>query len=112
MNSHCRCNQREKILLVISQRLSPFSPVYTHSFFAKSCHSLLDECVNCSVVSQLLVTPWLGAHQAPLSMEVSMQEYWNGLPFPSPGDLPDPGIEPGTPALWTDSLPSEPLSML
>ena len=39
---------------------------------------------------------------------ISRQEYWNGLPFPSPGDLPDPGIEPGSPALQTDSLPSEP----
>ena len=41
-------------------------------------------------------------------MEFSRQEYWSGLPFPSPGDLPDPGIEPGSPALWVDALPSEP----
>ena len=41
-------------------------------------------------------------------MELSRQEYWNGLPFPSPGDLPNPGIEPGSPALQADSLPSEP----
>ena len=53
-------------------------------------------------------TPWIAAHQAPLSMELSRQEYWSGLPFPSPGDLPDPGIEPGSPALQADSLPSEP----
>jgi len=47
------------------------------------------------------------AHQAPLSMEISKQEYWRGLPFPSPGDLPDPGIEPASPAvpLQVDSLP-------
>ena len=43
-----------------------------------------------------------------LSMEFSRQEYWNGLPFPSPGDLPDPGIEPRSPTLQADSLPSEP----
>ena len=43
---------------------------------------------------QLFVTPWTVAHQAPLSMEFSRQEYWNGLPFPSPGDLLDPRIEP------------------
>ena len=49
------------------------------------------------------------AHQAPLSMEFSRQEYWSGLPFPTPGDLPDPGIEPGSPALQADSLLSEPL---
>ena len=53
-------------------------------------------------------TPWTVARQAPLSMEFSRQEYWSALPFPSPGDLPDPGIEPWSPALQADSLPSEP----
>ena len=48
---------------------------------------------------QLFATPWTVAYQAPLSMGFSRQEYWSGLPFPSPGDLPDPGIEPGSPAL-------------
>ena len=51
--------------------------------------------------------PWTVAYQASLSMGFSRQEYWNGLPFPSPGDLPDPGIEPRSPALQADSLPSE-----
>ena len=50
------------------------------------------------------------AHQVPLSTEFSRQEYWSGLPFPSPGDLPDPRIETGSPALQADSLPSEPPS--
>ena len=54
-----------------------------------------------------LVTPWIASHQAPLSMGFSRQEYWSGLPFPSPGDLPDPGIEPGSPALQADSLLTE-----
>ena len=45
----------------------------------------------------LFASPWTVAHQAPPSMEFSRQEYWSGLPFPSPGDLPDPGIEPGSP---------------
>ena len=58
---------------------------------------------------QLFVTPWTVAHQAPPSMEVSRQEYWSGWPLPSPGDLPDPAIEPGSPSLWADALPSEPL---
>ena len=53
-------------------------------------------------------TPWTVAHQAPLSMEFSLEAYWSGLSFPSPGDLPDTGIEPGSPALQVDSLPSEP----
>ena len=48
------------------------------------------------------------AYKAPLSIEFSWQEYWSGLPFPSPGDLPEPGIEPGSPALQADALPSEP----
>ena len=47
----------------------------------------------------LFATPWTVAHQAPPSMGFSSQEYWSGLPFPSPGDLPDPGIEPWSPAL-------------
>ena len=55
-----------------------------------------------------LVTPWTAACQAPLSMGFSRQEYWSGLSFPSPGDLPDPGIEPGSPALQADSLLTEP----
>ena len=54
-----------------------------------------------------LVTPWTAACQAPLSMGFSRQEYWSGLSFPSPGDLPDPGIEPGSPALQADSLLTE-----
>ena len=48
------------------------------------------------------------AHQAPSSMGFSRQEYWSGLPFPSPEDFPDPGTEPRYPALWADALPSEP----
>ena len=48
-----------------------------------------------------------GSCQAPLSMGFSRQEHWSGLPFSSPGDLPDPGIEPGSPALQADSLPTE-----
>ena len=54
------------------------------------------------------MTPWSGAHQAPLSMDFSRQEYWSGQPFLSPGDLPDPGVQPRSPALQVDSLPSEP----
>ena len=51
---------------------------------------------------------WIVACQAPLSMGLSKQEYWSGLSFPSPGDLPDPGIEPRSPALQADSLQAEP----
>ena len=57
---------------------------------------------------RLFETPWTVAHQAPPSMGFSKQEYWSGLPFPSPGDLPDPGIKPGSPAFQADALTSEP----
>ena len=57
---------------------------------------------------RLFAIPWTVAHQAPPSTEFSRQEYWSGLPFPSPGDLPDPGIEPGSPAFQADALTSEP----
>ena len=57
--------------------------------------------------ARLFATPWTVAHQAPLSIGFSRQEYWSGLPFYSPGGLPNPGIKPGPPALWEDSLPFE-----
>ena len=57
---------------------------------------------------RLFATPWTVADQAPQSVEFSRQEYWSGLPFPSPWDLPHPGIKPSSPSLWADALPSEP----
>ena len=54
-----------------------------------------------------LATPWNEVHQAPLSMILPRKGYWSGLPFLSPGDLPDPGIEPGSPALQADDLQTE-----
>ena len=60
---------------------------------------------SCKVDS---ATPWTVAHQVPLSMGFSRQEHWSRLPFPPPEDLPDPGIETGSPALWADSLPPVP----
>ena len=57
---------------------------------------------------QLFGNAYTVAYQTPPSMGFSRQEYWSGWPFPSPGDLPSPGIEPGSPALQVDALPSEP----
>ena len=68
--------------------------------------------VNVSVLSRSVVsdsaTSWIVAHLPPLSMVFSRQEYWSGLPFSSPGHLPNPGIEPRSPALEVDSLQIEP----
>ena len=58
--------------------------------------------------ARLFAIPWTVVYQASLSMGFSRQEYWSELPFPSPGDLPDPGIKPRSPALQADALPSEP----
>ena len=57
---------------------------------------------------QLFAALWMVAHQASLSMRFSRQEYWHGLPFPTPGDLPDPGIEPWSPPSQAESSLSEP----
>ena len=64
------------------------------------------------MTSETLWTPWTVAHQAPLSMGILRPENWSGLPFPPPGDLSNPGIEPTSPALQVDSLPLEPLRSL
>ena len=64
---------------------------------------------------QLLVTPWTVAHQVPLSVRFSRHEYWSGLPFPSPGDIPNPGtvpVSPVSPALAEGFSPTVPLSLL
>ena len=65
-------------------------------------------CVCAYSCVQLFTTPWIIACQAPLSVEFSRQEYWSGLPFLSPEDLPDPRIEPRSPTMQTYCLPSEP----
>ena len=60
------------------------------------------------VISNSLATPWTVAYQAPLSLGFSRQEYWSRLPFSSPGDLPDPGIKPTSPALAGGFFTTEP----
>ena len=71
------------------------------------CSPHMCMCVQSLSHVRLFATLWTVAHRAPLSMGSPRQEYWSGLPFPSPGDLPDPGIKPGSPPLQADSLPSE-----
>ena len=73
----------------------------------KNTHKAKWKCQSLSPV-WLSATPWTVAHPVPLSMGFSRQEYWSGLPVPSPGDLPDPGMKPRCPTWQADSLPSEP----
>ena len=91
---------------------SPRSPAVAVGFFTTMSpgNQLVIQFSSVQLLSRvrLFVTPWTVAYQAPPSMGFSKQECWSGLPFPSPGDLPDPGIEPGSPALLADALPSEP----
>ena len=89
-------------------RLS-FQPTNRGGKKTKPCDQLLkwSEVKSLSCV-RLFATPWTVAYQAPPSMGFSRQEYWSGLPFPSSGDLPNPGIEPRFPALEADTLTSEP----
>ena len=79
---------------------SPAASVQRESVSAKSLRRV-----------RLFATPGTVAHQAPLSMEFFWQDYWSRLPFPSPGDLPNPGIEPGSPPLQADALPSKPIAL-
>ena len=88
-----RCFKQSVVVLCFHIYIYPRVYIYGGGLVAKSCPTL--------------ATPWTVARQAPLSMGFSKQEYWSGLPFPSPGDLPNPGIEPRSPALQADSLPTE-----
>ena len=96
----------------VSQFISPPFPSNNHKFVFYICDSIpfvfLSICC-CYLVAKLwpalFETPWTVGLQAPLSMEFPRQAYWSKLPFPSPGDPPDPGIEPTSPKLQVDSLP-------
>ena len=72
----------------------------THYFYI-----LITQCCSLVAMSNSFETPWTAAHRAPLCVKFSRQEYWSALPFPAPGDLPDPGIKPMSPACHRDSLP-------
>ena len=82
-------------------------PIYAQPPLLSTLPTWKWKCWSLSHV-QLFTTPWIIAHQASLSLELSRQEYWSGLLFPSPGDLPNPGIKLTSPTLQADSSPSEP----
>ena len=89
--------------LVFTESILPYFKMYVYFSFLM-IYKIFNVCYLLSHIQQFA---WTLACQAPLSMEFSRQEHWSGLPFPSPGDLPDPGIESRSPALQADSLPSE-----
>ena len=82
-----------------------FSAMLSYLTLKATLHETSMKLLSCI---QLFATPWTVGILHPPSMGFSRQEYWSGLPFPSPGDLSKPGIEPGSSALWVDALPSEP----
>ena len=96
--SHLLSLLRSVTLLACSLSASPCMPAVVLCVCVCVCVLVPQSCPT-------LCDPW--THQAPLFMELSRQEYWSGLPFPSPGDLPIPGIESRSPALQADFLPSE-----
>ena len=100
MNVHEQINSEFHMISLMTRVIYPFS-CYAHV------------CMHACILScaRLFVTPWTVVHQAPLPMEFPRREYWSGVPFPPPGDLPDPGIEPVSPELQTDALPYAILSL-
>ena len=99
---------RGKFYLVVCWEINIFPKgSWNTCFWVSDYVSKLKVKVKSLSCVRLFTTPLSIAHQAPLSMGFFRQEYWSGLPFPSPGDLPGPGIEPGSPALQTEALLSE-----
>ena len=91
------------MFVIFKSLLQIHNEVFRGDLISETCFEVkLISCVR------LFATPWTVAYQAPPSMGFSRQEYWSGLPFPSPGDLPNSGIKPGSPALQADALTSEP----
>ena len=95
-------------LLSTADQGNVFSSCFILSSSHLCLHTLLEGEGEIAHSCPTLATPWTVAYQASPSMGFSRQEYWSGLPFPSPGDLPDLGIEPRSPALEADALTSEP----
>ena len=102
----------------ISYSMLPLHLVYVFQFlhlffifFGVLSQALMKHSRKPFVYIYIFTTPWTAAYQAPPFMGFSRQEYWSGLPFPSPGDLLDPGIKPRSPTLQADSLPAKPVTL-
>ena len=107
----CSCHQGNSYTKILNTESAPLSFLYQNYRSFKKQESILLRCLCVCVKSlshvQFFATPWTVAHQAYLSMEFFRQEYWNGLPFPSPEEFPNPGIKPWSPASQAGSLPFE-----
>ena len=101
-------NKHIKIIYNLSAQLRVTEWLQRFCFLCFFFFFISDISVSCSLMSDSFATPWTVARQAPLSMKFSWQEYWSGQPFPSPGNLPNPRIEPRSPAFLADSLSSQP----
>ena len=99
------------VYVILRKPISPILTIKNFPILLMTPHPNSVYCVCEHVLSHALfyVTPYTAARQAPLSMGFSRQEYWSGLPFPSLGDLPDPGIEPRSPTLAVKFFTTEPL---
>ena len=97
--------QSQSAVILESRKKKPVTDFFVSPSI---CHEMMGSEVKSLSRVRLFATPWTVAYQAPPSLGFSWQEYWSGLPFPSPGDLPNPEIEPGSPVLQADALPSEP----
>ena len=108
VTTHLRTQGQDCALHRLARTFTGQVPTWKHSAVTLGSGTLTPKDQSLSR-ARLFGTPRIVARHAPLSTESPSQEYWSGLPFPSPGDLPDPGINPGSPALQADSLPSESL---
>ena len=96
--------QSQSAVILESRKKKPVTDFFVSPSI---CHEMMGSEVKSLSRVRLFPIPWTVAYQAPPSLGFSWQEYWSGLPFPSPGDIPNPGIEPESPALQADSLPTE-----